>query len=214
MCSHIFTKVVFFFIMTLVVKLKKKEDLRVIKTKTNLYRGLIELMKDKSFEDIKVSDICAKSIINRSTFYDHFNDKYELLQSLIDDLREELQNKLKVIKETHSIKEYYVESIKLLLNHVSENLNIYSSVIKNNSNSIAHDMMIDSLLTSVTSYVKDNYINESNIPTERIVLFYVSGLVSICLEEMKNPNSFNPENIINSTEYLISNLSFFKPIGK
>ena len=66
----------------------KKEDLRVIKTKANLYRGLIDLMKDNPFEEIKVSDICNKSMINRSTFYDHFNDKYELLQSLIDDLKE------------------------------------------------------------------------------------------------------------------------------
>ena len=57
--------------------MKKKEDLRVVKTKANLYRGLMELMKDQTFEEIKVSDICNKSMINRSTFYDHFNDKYE-----------------------------------------------------------------------------------------------------------------------------------------
>ena len=54
----------------------KKEDLRVRKTKTNLYKALIELMEEKSFEDIKVIDICRVSLINRSTFYDHFNDKY------------------------------------------------------------------------------------------------------------------------------------------
>ena len=33
--------------------------------KANLYRGLIDLMKDKPFEEIKVSDICNKSMINR-----------------------------------------------------------------------------------------------------------------------------------------------------
>ena len=48
--------------------MKKKEDLRVVKTKANLYRGLMELMKDQTFEEIKVSDICNKSMINRSTF--------------------------------------------------------------------------------------------------------------------------------------------------
>ena len=48
------------------------------KTKANLYKGLIELMQEKEFEDIKVIDICKKSLINRSTFYDHFNDKFEL----------------------------------------------------------------------------------------------------------------------------------------
>jgi len=191
----------------------KKEDLRVIKTKANLYRGLIVLMKDKPFEEIKVSDICNKSMINRSTFYDHFNDKYELLQSLIDDLKEELEKQLEVKKETKSIKEYYIESCELLLNHINDNLNIYSSVIKNNTNSIAHDMMIDSLLKSVTDYVNKNYINESDIPTEKIVLFYVSGIVSVCLEEMKNPNTFNKDDMIKFVEYLIPIPSFLKPIN-
>ena len=192
--------------------MKKKEDLRVVKTKANLYRGLMELMKDQTFEEIKVSDICNKSMINRSTFYDHFNDKYELLQSLMEDLKEELEEKIKVEKEIHSIREYYIETINLLLTHITENISIYSSVIKNNSNSIAHDMMINTILNSVTKYINENYINESNIPTERIVLFYASGLLSICLEEMKDPTSFNKDNILKYFENLIPTLNFLKPI--
>ena len=39
-------------------------------------------MKNKSFEEIKVSDICKEAHINRSTFYNNFNDKYDLLFSL------------------------------------------------------------------------------------------------------------------------------------
>ena len=56
-----------------------ENDLRVIKTKNALFNALIELMKDKTFEEIKVSDICNKALINRSTFYAHFDDKYDLL---------------------------------------------------------------------------------------------------------------------------------------
>ena len=106
--------------------MKKKEDLRIVKTKANLYRGLMELMKDQTFEEIKVSDICNKSMINRSTFYDHFNDKYELLQSLMEDLKEELEEKIKVEKEIHSIREYYIckWSIKYLFRR-NERPNIF-----------------------------------------------------------------------------------------
>ena len=43
-------------------------------------------MKNKSFEEIKVSDICKEAHINRSTFYNNFNDKYDLLFSLFHDL--------------------------------------------------------------------------------------------------------------------------------
>ena len=65
----------------------KKDDLRVIKTKKILYETLIELMKTKTFEEIKVSDICTKALINRSTFYAHYEDKYELLLEFINSLK-------------------------------------------------------------------------------------------------------------------------------
>ena len=89
--------------------MNKNEDLRVRKTKANLYKALIELMEEKSFEDIKVIDICRVSLINRSTFYDHFNDKYELLNSFMNDLKNELIIHLSKYKNTQvdSIKEYF-----------------------------------------------------------------------------------------------------------
>ena len=57
--------------------MEKKTDLRIIKTKKVIYEALIDLMKEKTFEEIKVSDICNKALINRSTFYAHYEDKYE-----------------------------------------------------------------------------------------------------------------------------------------
>ena len=51
--------------------MEKKKDLRVIKTKKMIYTALVELMKEKTFEEIKVSDICEIDLINRSTFYAH-----------------------------------------------------------------------------------------------------------------------------------------------
>mgnify|MGYP004660683401 FL=1 len=59
--------------------MKEKKDLRIIKTKIALYNALTNLMKNKTFEEIRVSDICNEALINRSTFYAHYEDKYELL---------------------------------------------------------------------------------------------------------------------------------------
>lgn len=71
---------------------EKKKDLRVVKTYRVLYDALLELLEDNSFEEIKVSDICKKALINRSTFYSHYNDKYELLVDFINVLKEEFVN--------------------------------------------------------------------------------------------------------------------------
>jgi len=104
---------------------QRKEDLRIVKTKKNLYSGLMKLMGESSFEDIKVSDICKVSLVNRSTFYDHFSDKYELLDSLIADLEAELTDKLELQGEFKSAKEYYMLMIATLFQHISDNILIY-----------------------------------------------------------------------------------------
>ena len=71
-----------------------KTDLRIVKTNKALYEALLLLMKEKTFEEIKISDLCQKALINRSTFYSHYKDKYELLASWINDLKDNLQNEL------------------------------------------------------------------------------------------------------------------------
>ena len=70
--------------------MKKKKDLRVIKTQTILYNTLLELLKEQPFEKIKVSDICQRARINRSTFYSHYNDKYELMVDFMNNLKKDL----------------------------------------------------------------------------------------------------------------------------
>ena len=124
--------------------MEKKKDLRVIKTKKMIYTALVELMKEKTFEEIKVSDICEKALINRSTFYAHYEDKYELLIDFIKDLKVEFSQKLENNKVLN-IKEYYLELIKLFLNHVEDKKDIYSSIMIHNRNSIMMDILLSAI---------------------------------------------------------------------
>ena len=54
----------------------KKEDLRVKKTRKLLCMALFELLQQKSFEEIRLTELCDKSMVHKTTFYNHFNDKY------------------------------------------------------------------------------------------------------------------------------------------
>lgn len=61
------------------------EDKRILKTKRNLKNTLIELLDEKMFEQITVKEICERSQTSRITFYTHFADKYELLDSIFQE---------------------------------------------------------------------------------------------------------------------------------
>ncbi len=40
-------------------------------------------MRNKSFDDISVQDITEAATVNRATFYDHYTDKYALLDAMV-----------------------------------------------------------------------------------------------------------------------------------
>lgn len=42
--------------------------------------ALVALLEDKEFADINIMDICQKASVNRSTFYAHYENTYELLR--------------------------------------------------------------------------------------------------------------------------------------
>lgn len=213
---HIFmpTCVVYLYICrnNYIIKVKvnimpKKEDLRVIKTKKNLFEGLLTMMKEKAFEDIKVSDICSAALTNRSTFYDHFNDKYELLDALIKELEEGLIKKLEENNGKGNTKEYYIKMIDLFFDHVSENMNAYIAILSKNNNSTLMDMVYDAITKDVLNNLENN-TNANKVPLEIISKFYVSAVINVCLEYIKYPNKYKKEDIINYLDILLPNVIY------
>jgi AcrR family transcriptional regulator len=58
-------------------------DPRIRRTRKLLQGALGSLMESKSFDEISVQDITEAATVNRATFYDHYTDKYALLEAMI-----------------------------------------------------------------------------------------------------------------------------------
>lgn len=68
----------------------KALDPRVRRTRKMLQDALAQLLKEKEFDRISIGDIAEAATLNRATFYDHYPDKFALLQSLVATQFEEL----------------------------------------------------------------------------------------------------------------------------
>lgn len=180
----------------------KKTDLRVIKTKNLIYNTLIELMKDKTFEEIKVSDICNKALINRSTFYSHYEDKYDLLVDFINSLKNEFISELNKNNSKLNNKEYYIELIKIFLNHIEERKEMYASIIINNRNSIMMDILLDVVNNDLLNKMNTDEFKTS-IPNDIIAKFYLGGVINIGVEWLKDNKKYSKDDIINYITQLI-----------
>ncbi|GHO51047.1 TetR/AcrR family transcriptional regulator [Ktedonospora formicarum] len=72
-------------------KLDGVEDLRVRRTRKLLQQALIEGAVEKGFAALTVRDITTRAMVNRSTFYRHYLDKYDLLEQHLNEIYEVLE---------------------------------------------------------------------------------------------------------------------------
>ncbi|MFJ7647272.1 TetR-like C-terminal domain-containing protein [Lysinibacillus sp. NPDC097279] len=74
----------------------EKQDLRVIKTKRNLFNNLLQLLLTHEFTDITVTKLCEHSEINRSTFYAHYSNIDDLFESHMIEIMNKLNEEYKM----------------------------------------------------------------------------------------------------------------------
>lgn len=106
----------------------EKTNRKVKYTKMVLKESFIKLLKEKPISRITVTEICEKADINRATFYAHYNDPYDLLkhieQELVDDINRYLEN--------YSFHESNPESLQLMekiFEYIKENCELCSILL-------------------------------------------------------------------------------------
>ncbi|MDO4267931.1 MAG: TetR/AcrR family transcriptional regulator [Eubacteriales bacterium] len=57
-------------------------DMRVRKTKRSIFNAFLELRSKKPLEKIRVGELCQLAEINKSTFYTHYQDIYDLSEAI------------------------------------------------------------------------------------------------------------------------------------
>ncbi len=60
-----------------------KIDPRIVRSRQMLFQAFQSLLMEKAFDLISVQDITERSTLNRATFYDHFTDKFGLMEAMI-----------------------------------------------------------------------------------------------------------------------------------
>ena len=97
-------------------------DERVIKTKKLIKSALSELIQEKGFDHVSITDLTQRANINRGTFYLHYQDKYDLLEKfeneVLDDINTNAENFIKSIKDIDFLGEDFSNEIKPFINKV------------------------------------------------------------------------------------------------
>lgn len=108
--------------------LREKKDRRIRKTESQLRAGLAKLMRKKSIREITVKELVEEVDINRSTFYLHYTDIYNMMS----EIEEDLMNDLKQVISDHpevNLEQENVAYVKEIFGVLEKNRDICQALL-------------------------------------------------------------------------------------
>ena len=106
-----------------------KTDARVRYTVHMIQNVFLELLKEKPVAKITVKEICEHAEINRSTFYKHYQDVYDLMEKLENEAVEAFEKLLDSYVQNET-----VPALVTLLTSLRENRELLLPLLANSSN--------------------------------------------------------------------------------
>lgn len=76
------------------------------RTDRDIIQAFLIVLDKKAFEKVTIADIIEEAMINRSTFYQHFTDKYAILERLIEKYAAELLSVMNSLAEREKISSF------------------------------------------------------------------------------------------------------------
>ena len=122
-------------------------DRRVQRTKRSLHDALIGLAREKPYPSIAIKEILDRADVGRSTFYAHFRDKDDLLESGIHEILRSIRSQPRAGSTPERVIAFSVP----LLKHIDEHRRGAGPKMKREGRVIMHEHMQDVL----TSFIAD-----------------------------------------------------------
>ena len=153
-------------------------DRRQQKTRTAIFQAFSSLLAEESYNRITVQKIIDRANVGRTTFYDHFETKDDLLKALCENLFGHIISGAKDCTHTHGLysNSRAPESIFChLLRHLQENDNNILGLLSCESSEIFLRYFKDSLNELIqTQFVSQNRKRNKDIPSD-FLINHISG---------------------------------------
>jgi len=180
-------------------------DLRVLKTRKNIKTAFINLLLEKEFKDITIQNIIDEALIGRSTFYDHYFDKYDLLNQLVNEVLVDFKD---IIKDRFSLKSEndFIKFFLNLIEHYSKQRTIFLALLNVKTESVdLYNSLINILRDECSSYLDSiDFQNKSTVPKEYVSRLYASTAMTSIQWCLENKEEYTPQFFID----LFSSLKF------
>lgn len=157
---------------------EKKEYRSAIRSRKLIRQAFMELLKEKSFEKITVTDIVNRADINRSTFYAHYPDVMGVIDEISDEILEYTQNFMENV-EFSDFFENPLPHLKNIIKIAEENMELYRMLCSSALGAEQLDKLKHVLVerTIETVHAPEGY--KDSFEFEFSVRFFMGGIVDV-----------------------------------
>lgn len=176
-------------------------DLRIRRTKAALREALIDLISEKGFDTVTVGEIAERAMINRATFYRHYQDKYELVASIFQENVDTLINELGYRPDDmETIARWHTEAWIKFFEHFARHARLYKAMLGRRGSTWYTAQMIDYLKDSFYKHAQTSNLlpqqkSENHMPLDFVLACQASWLVSVLTWWLENGAEYSPKQI-------------------
>ncbi|OYN64675.1 TetR/AcrR family transcriptional regulator [Bacillus safensis] len=185
-------------------------DKRATESKQQLKKALFQLLNEKEWGKISVQDLTKAAGIHRTTFYQHYEDKFDLAQQVMDEMFDEMKCAIFApVQEDDLEKEHpaYVYIFRFY-QHLQEHEKEYQILLKRGRELNIHETVRAFFEESfslgkegVTGSKPDPHI----VPIDMQKQFVISAYVGTAEWWLRTGRPYSPDFMANSMIHLIEN---------
>ena len=182
----------------------EKVDRRVRKTRSQLRAGLARLMQEKSIKEITVKELVEEVDINRSTFYLHYTDIYQMLECIEGELMDEITTAIQSLPADPINDGGSFSFITDMFYFLSENQDICNALLGPNGD-MAFVAKIERLIAeTILERLSDRFPKEIK-DISYAYAFCLTGCVGMVKAWLSSEQQDTPEHMAKITYSLICN---------
>jgi AcrR family transcriptional regulator len=164
-----------------------KESRKTRYTRRAIRESLVELMEKQPMTRISINEICALADVSRPTFYAHYRDQYDLLQSIEDETSAFFEQADLVSKTKKRNMRELTLLVTDLLKYIEQNSNFIQVLLSENGDQAFQRKMFKRFTEDIKHALK-NFSRKESVPAKAAYysVFTANGILALVQYWLKN----------------------------
>ncbi|MFE4709180.1 TetR/AcrR family transcriptional regulator C-terminal domain-containing protein [Peribacillus simplex] len=165
-----------------------KGNRRTLYSKKVIIEAFLLLLQEKDLNKITVTDICKEADINRGTFYSYYNDPFDLMRSIEEEMIQKMMSTINISGGQNILNEL----LKLIL----INKELCKIIFNEKNNSYVLNTVLNSAHDITIAEIKKHLPNANETHLEYFFTYSTGGIIEVIRKWINDDMKIPTEEVV------------------